>query len=592
MTERTIQIGDFSLVYDQGFVRYISIGDSEIVRKVYFALRDKNWDTAELVRSDEQVEVDERSFSIRYTATSRFGAVDVIRWTVHIEGFANGEFQFSIDGTVLTPYWRNRVGICVLHPIRETLGQPAKVTQPDGVVYERDFPNLIVPHQPFLEIQKFYWLLSNGVRATLAYEGDIFEMEDQRNWSDTSFKTYSTPLRIPYPVELEVGQRITQKVKLVVDRSNVTLKKQQGSPVEIDVDFHKQLPFPKVGTNFSGRSTEDRAAIEKLKQLQFDHLRIELRLSDPSWALSFAKGMQEAARMGTAPFLHLVFGTKAELEWDAFESKIRSKGNSDISRVALSPLDRKADVNKLLQLILSKARKLFPTSMIGAGFVSYFTELNRNRFDVTGIDFLVYSLNPQVHATDTLTVIENLPAQADAVRSAKAISGHVEVHAGPVSLRPRFNPDAMGDNLMAETSLLPSKYDSRQATPLAAGWSLASLKYLAESGANSITMFEVHGMAGYLLANDDDRHPLFAFDSDVFPVWKAWSALRSLKPNFLIKSESYDPLRVTSLVVGNDDASWLFLINHRDAQTPVRVVGEAHLLAPYEVKISPIKFTK
>lgn len=592
MTERTIQVGDFSLVYDQGFVRYISIGDSEIVRKVYFALRDKNWDTAELVRSDEHVEVNERSFSIRYTATSRFGAVDVIRWTVYIEGNLNGEFQFSIDGTVLSRYWRNRVGICVLHPVRETLGQSAKVTQPDGVVYERDFPNLIAPHQPFLEIQRFDWSMSNGVRATLAYEGDIFEMEDQRNWSDTSFKTYSTPLRIPYPVELEVGQRITQNVKLVVERSNVTLKKQQGSPVEIDVDFHKQLPFPKVGTNFSGRATEDNTAIEKLKQLHFDHLRIELRLSDPSWALSFDKGMLEAERLVIAPFLHLVFGSHVESEWDAFESKIRSKGNSNISRVALSPLDRKGDVNALVEQVLMKARKLFPKSVIGAGFVSYFTELNRNRFDVTGIDFLVYSLNPQVHATDTLTVIENLPAQADAVRSAKAISGDVEVHAGPVSLRPRFNPDATGDNSVSNTSLLPSKYDSRQATPLAAGWSLASLKYLAESGANSITMFEAHGMAGYLLANDDDLHPLFGFDDHVFPVWKAWIALRSLKPKFVVKSESHDPLRVTSLVVGNDNASWLFVINHRDAQTPVRVVGESHLLAPYEIKISPIKFTK
>ena len=47
-------------------------------------------------------------------------------------------------------------------------------------------------------------------------EGDAFEMEDQRNWSDASYKTYVRPLRRPWPYSLPKGQKFTQAVRLQV----------------------------------------------------------------------------------------------------------------------------------------------------------------------------------------------------------------------------------------------------------------------------------------------------------------------------------------------------------------------------------------
>jgi D-apionolactonase len=41
-------------------------------------------------------------------------------------------------------------------------------------------------------------------------------MEDQRNWTDASFKTYSTPLELPFPVEVAAGERIFQRVVLSI----------------------------------------------------------------------------------------------------------------------------------------------------------------------------------------------------------------------------------------------------------------------------------------------------------------------------------------------------------------------------------------
>ena len=50
-------------------------------------------------------------------------------------------------------------------------------------------------------------------------EGDTFEMEDHRNWTDANFKTYCTPLAKPYPVRVESGTTIQQTVTVTLKGS-------------------------------------------------------------------------------------------------------------------------------------------------------------------------------------------------------------------------------------------------------------------------------------------------------------------------------------------------------------------------------------
>ena len=37
------------------------------------------------------------------------------------------------------------------------------------------------------------------VAITIRFEGEVFEMEDQRNWTDASFKTYAHHSPVPTP---------------------------------------------------------------------------------------------------------------------------------------------------------------------------------------------------------------------------------------------------------------------------------------------------------------------------------------------------------------------------------------------------------
>lgn len=571
MANQLIHFGKLSLLYEDGFVRYIRAGEIEILRKIYFALRDSNWATADIVRTDERISVTPTGFDISYTATNVVESNEVFRWRVKISGNESGEIEFAVDGRALAKYNRNRAGICVLHPIRDTRDKIAKVTRPDGSVYEEKFPTMIKPHQPFMDIRKMSWQLKGDAWAEIEFEGDVFETEDQRNWSDTSFKTYSTPLSIPYPVMLNPGDRVSQKVKMKLINSEDLDDPEFAEDIEVTIHDGDPKPFPKIGSEFPGKaaSPED---VELMKPLHFEHIRVELVLSSPDWKSKLTAGVEEANAIEAKVFAHLIIDEAKE--WDDFETYAGKENISGITRIAISPFDRKANVDVLLQYALPKARKTFPKVSIGAGFRSYFTELNRNRFDYSGVDFVIYPLNPQAHASDSLTIIENLPAEEDAVKSASALAPGKKVHVGPVSIKHRFNPDARPG-----TPENPEfRFDPRQQTALTAGWALASIKYLSEGGADTITLFESHGRAGYFS------------EGKLFPVYNAYVSLLKLKPRRVFRSSCNEPLIISSLVVEDDKMKrHLIIINHTSLKKSVTVGDVLLTLSGSEIQFIAIK---
>ena len=94
----------------------------------------------------------------------------------------------------------NRTGFIVLHPIEGVAGQPVKVLHVDGREETIDaFRRRSTRHARSRDIRALSHEIAPGIWATCTMEGDAFEMEDQRNWSDASYKTYVRPLRSPGP---------------------------------------------------------------------------------------------------------------------------------------------------------------------------------------------------------------------------------------------------------------------------------------------------------------------------------------------------------------------------------------------------------
>ena len=47
-----LKAGPLNLFYEAGDLRYIKYGDKEIIRRIYVAVRDRNWDTAKPILSN------------------------------------------------------------------------------------------------------------------------------------------------------------------------------------------------------------------------------------------------------------------------------------------------------------------------------------------------------------------------------------------------------------------------------------------------------------------------------------------------------------------------------------------------------------
>ena len=193
-----LRAGPLTMLLDPetAFLRRICLGNIEILRGIYGAVRDRNWGTVEPVLSGLAVESAEDGFHVRFTCVCRRAEIHY-GWEGEISGNDAGMVAYRMRGEARSTFLRNRIGLCVLHPIAECAGRPCIVRFQDGSVLLGDFPRDIAPQQPFKNLQTLAHELLPGLRAQVRFEGEIFEMEDQRNWSDASFKTYGTPLALP-----------------------------------------------------------------------------------------------------------------------------------------------------------------------------------------------------------------------------------------------------------------------------------------------------------------------------------------------------------------------------------------------------------
>src|SRR5215203_1296117 len=235
-----LKAGIITCVYEEGKLRYIKKGDVEILRMIYVAVRDKNWVTIPYTIQEEEIKIEERSFFIRYSAIYELSDIRYKTW-VEIKGEEDNRVSFNVKGEALSSFYRNRIGLCVLHPMKECAGSPAIIYCPDGTCHQIVFPRSVSPHQPFKNIQQLDWKIGDQINASMSFQGDVFEIEDQRNWSDNSFKTYSTPLDLPYPVLVKQGDTIEQSVRLNVIVENKEQPFLTANPEET------KIPFPKIG---------------------------------------------------------------------------------------------------------------------------------------------------------------------------------------------------------------------------------------------------------------------------------------------------------------------------------------------------------
>ena len=237
-----LRAGPLTMIFDpsNAFIRYIRWGAQEVVRAIYGAVRDHNWATIPSAVSNLKTDVTNDSFRISFDVACREREVDY-SWRGNICGDAAGKVTYTFEGKARSNFQRNRIGLCVLHPIEECAGRACMIEHVDGSREMGTFPRTILADQPFFDIQAV-----NYGSVEIRFNGETFEMEDQRNYGDASYKTYSTPQRLPKPAPVRTGDEVRHEV-------TVTLHQEP----HIWIADGPKFPFPRIDAR------PDMAASEK-----------------------------------------------------------------------------------------------------------------------------------------------------------------------------------------------------------------------------------------------------------------------------------------------------------------------------------------
>ena len=557
--------GPLTLEYSEGSLWNISNGSEEAIRRIYLVFQDINWTSRPFIIKDEIWQIADRSFSAKIKAQGSHDAKD-LSIELEITGSESGEITYGFSASTAVSFLRNRLGLCLLHPIAGLSGRECELTKADGAVEISRFPDAISPNQPFLNLSGISHKLQSGQVVSVKFEGEIFETEDHRNWSDASYKTYCTPISLPFPAQVTPGEVLSQKITISISGENATSISMNESAVITVGD--KAIELPEIGLGLS----EDPAHLIVTEYAGFEDLAIKhLRL-----ALNGNSQIRSAVERA------LLVTQQLEIDLDL---AIKAESPQQLKAILEPIIELKDQIRSFY--IFSAIEKTTPigfiqvaeeslgeNSKIVGGTDLYFTELNRNQGSVDFIDQVNFSINPQVHSFDDRTLIQNTASHKAIATNAHRIAKGKKVSIGPITFRPRYNPNATQPNKDLSNTALPSSVDARQRTWLAEGWTAMSIRSIAESESiSTLTYFETLGWRGIreLSTGSEDALNFASKAGEEFPVWRLFKHLKGF--THARPTASSLPELVDCLIITSDGKTEAILVNFSTIEQEVKFSG-------------------
>jgi D-apionolactonase len=491
-----LSAGRLTVIFEpeNGFVRYVRIGDHELVRSIYAVVRDHQWTTIPWRVRNLHTVVESDSFELNFDVDCEDGAVRYA-WHGRVSGSPEGQVVFSFEGVAQSSFSKNRIGICVLHPIAECAGKPCLLEHTDGRVEPTSFPKDISPAQPLMDVRSITHEVANGVRCGVRFEGEVFETEDQRNFGDMSFKTYSTPQDLPKPVQVNMGDRVNHRVTVTLlnPEKKTLLPVTQGRPPQISISTSPITSKPALGLQLRRDfHPANEREVARLRALKLAHVRADLMLTVSDWQAHLRAAIDQANAIGTP--LHLAFhlGENAENELTNLVGEVQALR----AKVSLWIVYRSGEGfprSSTIQLARNKLSVVGAT-VIAAAASPFYAEFNRNRPAPDAAILPCVPVTPQIHLTDRNTMIENIAASTELIDTAATILPR-QIVLSPITLK-RSEPKA---SKMQSGDSLPPTVDPRQSSLFAAGWTLGHIAQISTSPhLHSATYFETTGWRGIM----------------------------------------------------------------------------------------------
>ena len=602
---RILQAGPLTVEFEAGNLRYIRYRGHEMIRAVSFVVRDKNWGTyaPQITNLDFHEEPD--SFRISYEATV-VGEEQAFRYSAVIAGQSNGSLSFSAKGTTASDFLTNRTGFVVLHAIEGVAGAACAVEHVDGTIEETRFPLFIDPVQPMSALRAITHEFLPGLKVTCRMEGDTFEMEDQRNWTDASYKTYVRPLALPWPYVIAKGNAVDQKINLTVS----------GSVAEFEsVDSRARLTVSERRTGNSmprlgfGLDPKDILAAEQslnvLREAAPSYIvcHYDSRLGHSNIDLGRMAALGKA--IGADLWLEYVIPSVANFEQDLQRlGRALIELGKPFAAVMVSPApDLKCTLPGSpwppcppLDACYRAARAALPDVRLGGGMFSFFTELNRKRPPVDLLDFVTFTTVAIFHAGDDRSAMESLESLPHLAQSVRAFIGGKPYHVGPSSIGLRMNP--YGEAPMANPENIRQAMngmDPRQRGLFAAAWSLGFVARFARGGAEAITLGGGVGEFGIAYAKMDYQQPYFDEEGGVYPAYHVFKGLAELEGQPLLDLAVSKPCEIQAIAAERDGGIEVWIANltsrMKTVELATKFTGSAALLTASEFELATHDFS-
>jgi len=503
-----------------GNLRDIRFGGAEVLRAVAYIVRDKDWGTYAPVLSNLKTRQEADSFRVSYDALCSGPSGGALAYSATIFGQSDGSLRFDVEAKPVGDFQTNRCGFCVLHPIVGVAGSPVVVEHVDGARERTLLPDLIDPWQPLKSIRAITHGVRLGLQATCRLEGDTFEMEDQRNWSDASYKTYVRPLALPWPYILANRQLLAQSVSLTLDSASPTAPAPtRRSAIEVAIGGAIGS-MPSIGLVVTPEETD--AVLGRLDRLA--------EIGPQTLTCHFDPTVGHGRR-ALAGFAEIAKRTKAEITLEcvvpcrddvavelAAISALAGQVGLRPAAISVSPsVDRQSTPPGSvwpqcppLENVYAAARSAFPGVRLGGGSFSYFTELNRKRPPVDCLDFVTHATCPIVHSADDRSVMQTLETLPFITRSARAFIGEQKPYRiGPSTIAMRQNPygSRTFDNPLRKRMTMANS-DPRHCGLFGAAWALGYAARTADAKLDVLTQAALTGSFG-LLGEKDTVWPIF-----------------------------------------------------------------------------------
>lgn len=533
--------GDLSCLLEEGAIRTVCWRGVEIIRGISYLLRDRNWGTAPARVTMLSMEQGAEGFRVEFGMHMELsdGGLDAV---ANISGRSNGEFVFNVVAQTKIELKTNRCGFVVLHP-SSAAGVDLEIGHTDGSIEHTQFPKYISPGQVAFSIKRLKHTPVPGLQVDCQLSADLphdplgkFEMEDQRNWSDASFKTYVASLLDPWPYSLQAGKNYVQEVKLqVLDSRQPGRREPRGVNAErqIVVGNSLDVAMPEMGVgvplNLSSISKEEYDAVIALHP---SWLVAELDLDDLDTAgLQLTAIRRLANDCGAKVQLDVILWHLDNPDRDA-QRLVQLCKSVDFWPHALracpaayfksyQPTDKWPQGGTLEQFAQAFATH-FPDARVGGGMLTYFTELNRKRQNADHIQFIGHSTCPLVHAADDVSVMQSTESLPSIVSSVRSIWPGLGYRLGPITIGMQRNP--YGSRITSNPARIRTTMaqdDPRHQATFGAAWLVKYASAVINKHLELLSFNHSHGICGPL------RQTLDGADKNSFcnPAWRVQAAL-------------------------------------------------------------------